>query len=154
MPLKIVNDMNLVDKVNNEIKEAMKSRDEVRLRTFRNVKASFLLLQSSGNEVADDDYLKAIQKMAKQLRDSADIFEKEGRADLVKKEREELAIIETLLPQQLGESEITAKVQEIIASSGASGMKDLGKVMPQAMKAMAGVADGKMISEIVKKLLA
>jgi hypothetical protein len=146
--------MNLVDKVNNEIKEAMKSRDEVRLRTFRNVKASFLLLQSSGNEVADDDYLKAIQKMAKQLRDSADIFEKEGRADLVKKEREELAIIETLLPQQLGESEITAKVQEIIASSGASGMKDLGKVMPQAMKAMAGVADGKMISEIVKKLLA
>lgn len=146
--------MNLVDKVNTEIKEAMKSRDEVRLRTFRNVKASFLLLQSSGNEVADDDYLKAIQKMAKQLRDSADIFEKEGRADLVKKEREELAIIETLLPQQLGESEITAKVQEIIASSGASGMKDLGKVMPQAMKAMAGVADGKMISEIVKKLLA
>ena len=146
--------MNLVDKVNNEIKEAMKSRDEVRLRTFRNVKASFLLLQSSGNDVADDDYLKAIQKMAKQLRDSADIFEKEGRADLVKKEREELAIIETLLPQQLGESEITAKVQEIIASSGASGMKDLGKVMPQAMKAMAGVADGKMISEIVKKLLA
>jgi hypothetical protein len=146
--------MNLVDKVNNEIKEAMKSRDEVRLRTFRNVKASFLLLQSSGNEVADDDYLKAIQKMAKQLRDSADIFEKEGRADLVKKEREELAIIETLLPQQLGESEITAKVQVIIASSGASGMKDLGKVMPQAMKAMAGVADGKMISEIVKKLLA
>jgi len=145
--------MNLAEKVNNEIKDAMKSRNEARLRTFRNIKAAFLLLKSSGTEVAEDGYLKALQKMAKQIRDSVEIFEKEGRVDLATKEKEELAIIEELLPSQMGEAEITAKVQEIITQTGASGAKDLGKVMPQAMKAMAGVADGKIISEVVRKLL-
>lgn len=145
--------MNLTEKVNKEITEAMKSKNEPRLRTFRNIKAQFLLLQSSGSEVAEDGYLKAIQKMAKTIRDSIEIFEKEGRTDLVNKEREELTIIEELLPAQMSEAEITAKVQEIITSSGASGMKDLGKVMPAAMKATAGVADGKLVSEVVKRLL-
>lgn len=145
--------MNLAEKVNKEITEAMKSKNEPRLRTFRNIKAAFLLLQSSGTEVAEDGYLKAIQKMAKQIRDSIEIFEKEGRTDLVNKEREELTIIEELLPTQMGEAEITAKVQEIIAQTGAAGMKDLGKVMPAAMKATAGVADGKLVSEVVKRLL-
>ncbi len=145
--------MNLAEKVNKEITEAMKARDVARLRTFRNIKAAFLLLQSSGSEIAEDSYLKAIQKMAKQIRDSIEIFEKGGRMDLVKKEKEELTIIEELLPTQMSETEITAKVQEIIALSGATGMKDLGKVMPAAMKATAGVADGKLVSEIVKRLL-
>lgn len=145
--------MNLAEKVNKEITEAMKSKNEPRLRTFRNIKAAFLLLQSTGTEVAEDGYLKAIQKMAKTIRDSIEIFEKEGRTDLVTKEREELTIIEELLPTQMGEAEITAKVQEIIAQTGAAGMKDLGKVMPAAMKATAGVADGKLVSEVVKRLL-
>lgn len=145
--------MKLAEKVNNEITLAMKSRDEVKLRTFRNVKAAFLLLQSSGNEVVEEEYMKAVQKLAKQLRDSIEIFSKEGRTDLAKKESEELEIITSLLPKQLNEEEITAKVQEIINISGFNTMKDMGKVMPMAMKATSGVADGKIVSEIVKKLL-
>ena len=145
--------MNLSEKVNSEITAAMKAKNEPRLRTFRNIKAQFLLLQSSGSDVAEDAYLKAIQKMAKTIRDSIEIFEKEGRTDLVNKEREELTIIEELLPTQMSEAEITDKVQEIIAQTGAAGMKDLGKVMPAAMKATAGVADGKLVSEVVKQLL-
>lgn len=145
--------MNLSEKVNKEITDAMKSKNEARLRTYRNIKSQFLLLQSSGNEVAEEDYLKAIQKMAKTIRDSVEIFEKEGRNDLASKEKEELAIIEELLPKQLSESEITEKVKAIIAETGASGMKDLGKVMPASMKATAGLADGKLVSEVVKRLL-
>ena len=145
--------MKLAEKVNNEITLAMKSRDEVKLRTFRNVKAAFLLLQSSGNDVNEEEYQKAIQKMAKQLRDSIEIFTKEGRTDLAKKESEELEIITALLPKQLSEDEITNKVKDIITATGFSTMKDMGKVMPLAMKATSGVADGKLVSEIVKKLL-
>jgi len=145
--------MNLAEKVNTEITLAMKSRDEARLRTFRNIKAAFLLLQSSGNENGEDAFLKAIQKMAKQIKDSIEIFEKEGRTDLANKEKEELAIIETLLPTQMNEAEIEAKVREIIDQTGATGMKDLGKVMPAAMKATSGLADGKLVSEVVKRLL-
>ncbi len=145
--------MNLPEKVNSEITAAMKAKNEPRLRTYRNIKAQFLLLQSSGSDVAEDGYLKAIQKMVKTIRDSIEIFEKEGRMDLANKEKEELAIIEELLPTQMSEAEITTIVQEIITQTGAAGMKDLGKVMPAAMKATAGVADGKLVSEVVKRLL-
>lgn len=145
--------MNLAEKVNQEITLAMKGKNEARLRTFRNIKSVFLLLKSSGNEVADADYLKGVQKMAKQLRDSIEIFEKEGRIDLASKEKEELTIVEELLPTQMSETEITDKVKAIIAETGALGMKDLGKVMPLSMKATAGLADGKLVSEIVKRLL-
>lgn len=145
--------MNLPEKVNSEITAAMKAKNEPRLRTYRNIKAQFLLLQSSGSDVAEDGYLKAIQKMAKTIRDSIEIFEKEGRMDLANKEKEELAIIEELLPTQMSEAEITTIVQEIITQTGAAGMKDLGKVIPAAMKATAGVADGKLVSEVVKRLL-
>ena len=145
--------MNLPEKVNSEITAAMKAKNEPRLRTYRNINAQFLLLQSSGSDVAEDGYLKAIQKMAKTIRDSIEIFEKEGRMDLANKEKEELAIIEELLPTQMSEAEITTIVQEIITQTGAAGMKDLGKVMPAAMKATAGVADGKLVSEVVKRLL-
>lgn len=145
--------MNLPEKVNSEITAAMKAKNEPRLRTYRNIKAQFLLLQSSGSDVAEDGYLKAIQKMAKTIRDSIEIFEKEGRMDLTNKEKEELAIIEELLPTQMSEAEITTIVQEIITQTGAAGMKDLGKVMPAAMKATAGLADGKLVSEVVKRLL-
>ena len=145
--------MNLAEQINEGIKTAMKARDEVRLRALRNIKSAFLLLDTAGGTVSDEDRIKALQKMAKQRKDSIDIFEKEGRHDLADKEKEELEIIETFLPAQLGESVIEANIRAIMAETGAEGMKDLGKVMPLAMKAMAGKADGKLISEKVKALL-
>jgi uncharacterized protein YqeY len=145
--------MNLAEQINEGIKTAMKARDEVRLRALRNIKSAFLLLDTAGGTVSDEDRIKALQKMAKQRKDSIEIFEKEGRHDLADKEKEELEIIETFLPAQLGEAEIEANIRAIMAETGAEGMKDLGKVMPLAMKAMAGKADGKLISEKVKALL-
>jgi uncharacterized protein YqeY len=120
---------------------------------LRYIKSAFLLLDTAGGTVSDEDRIKALQKMAKQRKDSIEIFEKEGRQDLADKEKEELLIIETFLPAQLGEAEIEANIRAIMAETGAEGMKDLGKVMPLAMKAMAGKADGKLISEKVKALL-
>lgn len=145
--------MNLSETINEEIKTAMKAGDAERLRALRNIKAAFLLLQTSGSEVAADEYLKTLQKMAKQRKDSIEIFEKEGRTDLAEKEKSELLVIESYLPAQMGEEEVSAVIQEIINSNGFSGAKDMGKVMPMAMKALSGKADGKLISELVKKLL-
>lgn len=147
--------MSLVETVNNGIKEAMKAREEVKLRALRNIKSAFLLLATAegGAEVTDEACMKALQKMAKQRKDSIDIFRDQGRNDLADKEQEELSIIETFLPAQMGAEEIEAKVRALIAEMGASGMKDLGKVMPAAIKALAGQADGKIVSETVKKLL-
>ena len=145
--------MNLAEQINEGIKTAMKARDEVRLRALRNIKSAFLLLDTAGGDVSDEDRMKALQKMAKQRKDSIEIFEKENRQDLADKEKEELQIIETFLPAQLGEAEIEAAVKAIIAETGAEGMKDLGKVMPQAMKQLSAQADGKLISEKVKALL-
>lgn len=147
--------MSLVNQVNEELKEAMKARNEAKLRALRNIKSAFLLLATAegGAEVTDDACIKALQKMAKQRKDSIAIFEEQGRNDLAEKEKEELLVIETYLPAQMGEAEVEAKIREIIASSGASGPKDMGKVIPVAMKALGGQADGKLISEIVKKLL-
>ena len=143
----------LADKINEGIKEAMKARAEARLRALRNIKSAFLLLDTAGGNVSDDDRVKALQKMAKQRKDSIEIFEKEGRNDLADREKEELVVIEEFLPAQLSEADIEARVKAIIAETGAAGMKDLGKVMPAAMKAMGGQADGKLISETVKRLL-
>ena len=98
--------------------------------------------------------IKALQKMAKQRKDSLDIYEQQGREDLAVIERSELTVVESFLPAQMSAEEIEAQVKAIIAETGAAGMKDLGKVMPAAMKSMGGVADGKLISEAVKKLLA
>jgi uncharacterized protein YqeY len=145
--------MNLADKVNEEIKLAMKSRNEARLRAYRNIKSSFLLLQTSGGAVAEEEYMKALQKMAKQRRDSIEIFENESRNDLADKEKEELVIIEELLPAQMSEAEVENKVRELIKQAGASGAKDMGKVMPLAMKTLSGQADGKLISSVIKRLL-
>lgn len=145
--------MNLAEQINEGIKEAMKARNEARLRALRNIKSAFLLLDTAGGAVSDDDRVKALQKMAKQRKDSIEIFEKEGRNDLATKEKEELEIIETFLPAQLSEAEIEARIRAIIDETGAAGMKDLGKVMPASMKSMAGQADGKIISELVKNLL-
>lgn len=148
--------MSLVNTVNEGIKDAMKARNESRLRALRNIKSAFLLLATAeGNaEVTDEACIKALQKMAKQRKDSISIFEEQGRTDLAEKEKEELIVIEEFLPAAMGEAEVEAKVKSIIDALGASGMKDLGKVIPAAMKELGGRADGKLISEIVKRLLA
>lgn len=147
--------MSLTETVNTGIKDAMKARDEVRLRALRNIKSAFLLLATSGTgKVTDDDCIKALQKMAKQRKDSIAIFREQQRNDLADKEQEELDIIEEFLPAQMSEAEVESIVNTIIQNSGAQGMKDMGKVMPLAMKELSGKADGKLISEMVKKLLA
>jgi len=147
--------MSLVTEVNEGIKAAMKARDEVRLRALRSIKSAFLLLATAegGAEVTDDLCIKALQKLAKQRKDSISIFEEQNRNDLADKEKEELLIIDAFLPAQMNEADVEAKIKEIIANAGANGPRDMGKVIPVAMKELGGVADGKLISEIVKRLL-
>jgi uncharacterized protein len=150
------NNMSLELKINNDLKEAMKARAESRLRTIRAIKAALLIAKTSGAnvEIGADDEIKLLQKMVKQRKDSLSIFEQQGRAELAQVEREEIEIIESYLPQQLGEAEIEAIVREAIATTGASSVKDMGKVMGVASKQVAGRAEGAVISGIVKRLLA
>ena len=149
--------MSLEQKVMEEMKTAMKSKDEVALRTLRAIKAAILLEKTSGSgsdTITEADEMKMLQKMAKQRKDSLDIFRTQNREDLAKKEEEELAIIERFLPQQMSAEELQAEVKAIIAQVGASSPADMGKVMGVASKQLAGKADGKAISETVKQLLA
>lgn len=147
--------MSLEAKVMEEIKTAMRAKDEAALRTLRAIKAAILLEKTSGSgvNITEADELKMLQKMAKQRRDSLDIFTQQNREDLAAKEREELAIIERFLPQQLSPEELQAELKAIMAEVGASSPADMGKVMGVASKKLAGRADGKMISETVKQLL-
>ena len=134
----------------------MKARDRVRLDTLRNIKKVFLEAKTApgANDTLDDaDALKIIQKLAKQGRESAATFAQQNRQDLADNELAQVAVIESYLPKQLDEAEIETQVQEIIAATGASGMKDMGKVMGIASKQMAGKADGRAISTIVRRLL-
>lgn len=134
----------------------MKARDRVRLDTLRNIKKVFLEAKTApgANDTLDDaDALKIIQKLAKQGRESAATFAQQNRQDLADNELAQVAVIESYLPKQLDEAEIEAQVQEIIAATGASGMKDMGKVMGIASKQMAGKADGRAISTVVRRLL-
>ncbi|MDG1098443.1 MAG: GatB/YqeY domain-containing protein, partial [Bacteroidia bacterium] len=121
--------MSIKEKVNNTIKDAMKAKDADKLRAYRSIKSAFMLLETSGEGVGEEDYLKAVIKMAKQRKDSIAIYDDQGRDDLSSVEKSELAFIEELLPKQLGEEEMRAAIQEIIKQTGASGMKDMGKVM-------------------------
>lgn len=139
-----------------EMKEAMKAKDEAALRGLRAIKAEIIKAKTepgAGGEIDEATEQKFLQKMMKQRRDSLEIFEKQGREDLATKEREEMAIIEKFLPKQLTEDEIKAAVAAIIAETGASSAADMGKVMGVASKQLAGKADGKTISTIVKQLL-
>ncbi|MBL7812623.1 MAG: GatB/YqeY domain-containing protein [Bacteroidetes bacterium] len=147
--------MSLVEQVNEGIKEAMKARNEGRLRALRGIKSAFLLLATAegGGAVTDEACIKALQKMSKQRKDSLAIYEQQGRADLAEKEKEELSVIDEFLPAMMGEAEVEAKIKAIITETGAAGPKDMGKVIPVAMKTLGGQADGKLISEIVKRLL-
>lgn len=148
--------MSLEQKVMEEMKGAMRAKDEAALRTLRAIKAAILIEKTSGSgtEMTEADETKMLQKMAKQRRDSLDIFVQQNREDLAAKEREELAIIERFLPAQMSAEELQKVVKEIIAQVGASSPADMGKVMGVASKQLAGKADGKLISETVKQLLA
>jgi len=139
-----------------EMKEAMKSKDEAVLRSLRAIKAEIIKAKTepgAGGEIDEATEQKFLQKMMKQRRDSLDIFEKQGRADLAAKEKEEMAVIEKFLPKQLDEAALKEILVKIIADTGASSSADLGKVMGVASKQLAGQADGKMISSVVKELL-
>ena len=149
--------MALFEKVNEDIKTAMKERDKVALDTLRNIKKVFLEAKTAlgANDTLEDaDALKMIQKLAKQGKESAQTYIDAGRQDLADAELAQVSVIERYLPEQLSEAEIEKIVKTIIEQTGAASMKDMGKVMGMANKQLAGKADGKTISGIVKKLLA
>lgn len=149
--------MALFEKVNEDIKTAMKERDKVALDTLRNIKKVFLEAKTApgANDTLEDaDALKMIQKLAKQGKESAQTYIDAGRQDLADAELAQVSVIERYLPEQLSEAEIEKIVKTLIEQTGASSMKDMGKVMGMANKQLAGKADGKTISGIVKKLLA
>ena len=147
--------MTLAEQINEGIKEAMKAKDADRLRALRGIKSAFMLLQTSdkASSLNEDDYIKSIQKLAKQRKDSLEVYEQQGREDLASVERSELQIIETFLPAQMDASEVKSVVAGIISEMGVSGPAAMGKVMPAAMQALSGKADGKLISQFVKELL-
>lgn len=148
---------NLFDQVSSDIRTAMKARDKVRLEALRNIKKYFIEAKTApgANDTLEDAAaLKILQKLAKQGEESADTYAKAKRQDLADVELAQVAVIKEYLPKPLTEEEITAQVKDIIAQTGAQGMKDMGKVMGQATKQMAGKADGKVISTIVRQLLA
>ena len=148
--------MTLVEKINADLKVAMLAKDEIGLRGIRAIKAAILMAQTesgASKELTAEKEIAILQKLVKQRKDSITIFEQQNRADLADKEKEEVAVIEKYLPAQMSEDEIEIAVKEIISSTGAAGMKDMGKVMGAASKSMAGKADGTMISQVVKKLL-
>ena len=149
--------MALYDQVSNDIKEAMKARDKVRLETLRNIKKVFIEAKTapgSNDTLEDADALKILQKLAKQGNESAETYKQQNREDLAAEELAQVAVIEQYLPKPISEEKIEAAVKAIVEQTGASSMKDMGKVMGMASKQLAGRADGKVISTIVKKLLA
>ncbi|WP_314273003.1 GatB/YqeY domain-containing protein [Hoylesella shahii] len=146
----------LFEQISNDIKEAMKARDKVRLETLRNIKKVFLeaVTAPGANDVLEDaDALKILQKLAKQGKEAAATFTQKARQDLADAELAQVKVIEEYLPKALSEAEIEVKVKEIIAQTEASTMKDMGRVMGLASKQLAGLADGGAISAIVKRLL-
>lgn len=148
--------MALEKEVMQKMKEAMKAKDTVALASLRSVKSEILKAKTAtggGDEMSEEEELKLIQKLVKQRKDSASIYQEQGRADLADAELQEAAVIEQFLPAQLSEEEIEVEVKKIIASTGASSMKDMGQVMGLASQNLAGKADGKTISLIVKKHL-
>jgi uncharacterized protein len=147
--------MSFTDKINSDLKDAMKSQDQVALRAIRAIKAAILLANTdgSGKEVDDEKAIQILQKLVKQRRESLDIYTQQGRNDLAQVEREEIQIIEKYLPAQLDENELREILKQLISEAGASSAKDMGKVMGLASKKLAGKADGKAISAIVKELL-
>ena len=148
--------MALFDQINNDLKEAMKAREKEKLEALRGIKKVMLEAKTAAGasaELSDEEALKIIAKLAKQGIDSATIFKEQGRMDLYEQEMAQVIIFESYLPAKLSDEELTAAVKSIIEETGASSMKDMGKVMGVATKKLAGKADGKDISAKVKELL-
>ena len=147
--------MTLEQKTNEGIKAAMLAKDKVRLEALRAVKAAILLAKTAENarDLDEADEVKMLQKLVKQRRETAEIYKQNNREELADKELSEAAIIEEFLPKQMSEAEIEAAVRSVIVETGASTVKDMGKVMGAVSKLLAGRADGKVIAETVKKLL-
>src|SRR6188508_122359 len=148
--------MSLEQNIMGELKTAMLAKDEKALRSLRAIKAAILLAKTSegaGGELKEDDEIKMLQKLVKQRKDSLEIYEQQNRTDLAQKEKEEIEIIEKFLPKQLSAEELRSEVGAIISEVGASSPADMGKVMGAATKKLAGKADGKAISALVKELL-
>ena len=149
--------MELFEKVSKDIVAAMKAKDKVTLEALRNIKKLFIEAKTApgANDTLDDAAaLKILQKLAKQGHDSADLYTQQNRPDLAEAEMAQVKVIESYLPKALSAEEIEAAVKEIIAQTGATSIKEMGKVMGLASKQLAGKADGKAISDVVKKLLA
>jgi uncharacterized protein YqeY len=148
--------MALSDKINNDIKEAMKAREKEKLEALRNIKKVIIEAKSSkgaGSELDDEEVIKIIAKLSKQGIDSATLYKQQGRNDLYEQEMKQVAVFENYLPAKLSEEELISNIKSIIAELGATSIKDMGKVMGMASKKLAGLADGKDISAKVKDLL-
>ena len=148
--------MEMFDRISNDIKDAMKAKDKVRLETLRNIKKVFLEAKTApgaNDMLTDDAAMKIMQKLVKQGKDSATLYAEQGRADLAEAELAQVAVIETYLPKQMSAEELEAALKAIIAEVGAEGPKDMGKVMGTATKKLAGLAEGRAISTKVKELL-
>ena len=148
--------MSLSDQISEQMKTAMKAKDATTLRGLRAIKSALMLLatQEGGKAITEEDEMATLVKMAKQRKDSLGIYQEQNRPDLAVIEEEELAIIEKFLPAQLNEEEVNTEIKSIIALTGSAGMKDMGKVMGMANGKLKGRADGKMIADMVKALLA
>lgn len=148
--------MRLKEKINDDLKTAMKSGDKVRIDTVRMLRSHILEFDKSGagREMTDDDEMKILLSAVKKRRESIEVYEKAGRVELADKEKKEIEIIQEYLPKQLDSAEAEKIISRIIAETGAATAKDLGKVMPAVMKELKGKIDGKIINEIVKKKLA
>ncbi|MDZ4679555.1 MAG: GatB/YqeY domain-containing protein [Saprospiraceae bacterium] len=147
--------MTLEERIMQDLKEAMKAKDQPALRGIRAIKAAILLAKTdgSGDEITPEKEIKMLQKLVKQRRESLAIFEQQARADLALIESEEIEVLERYLPKQLDGEALEAIVRNIITETGATGVKDMGKVMGAATKQLAGQADGKVVGEVVKRLL-
>jgi len=149
--------MSLEQKIMADLKTAMLAKDEKSLRSLRAIKAAILLAKTSEGatgELKEDDEIKLLQKLVKQRKDSLEIYQQQKRADLAQKEQEEIEVIEKFLPTQFSAEELRVEIKNIIAEAGAASPADMGKVMGIATKQLAGKADGKTISAVVKELLA
>lgn len=148
--------MSLINKIDQDIKQAMLAKQEARLRGLRAIKSALLLARTekgASEDISQETEIKVLQKLIKQRKESADIYKAQNREDLYKIEAEEMEVIEAFLPKQMERSEIEAYLKDLINKVGATSVKDMGKVMGAANKELAGKADGKTISEVVKQLL-
>ncbi len=148
--------MNVQEQLQEDMKTAMKAKDQASLRSIRAIKAALLIAateKGADGKVSDEKVMQTLQKMVKQRRDSLTIFEEQDRAELAQTEREEIEVIERYLPKQLSEDELKAIVSSVIEKTGASSIKDMGKVMGAANKEIAGRADGKAVASMIKELL-